>query len=196
MSVAYKFDCPKLDFSKEQLELPTSYSTSNGEEYQLDNYQPEDVDQLFDIFHAVVEDGQSYPQMSVTRDQFEQYFLSQYCFVVRAVQPGESGRVVAGFYIKPNFPGRSSHLANYGLIVHLDYRGKGLGNFMVENCIRLARIVGFRALYTNLIYANNTASIKACHKNGFVQVGRVPNAGYLKDLGFTDALQFYKDLTK
>ncbi|UXI17774.1 lunapark protein [Sarcoptes scabiei] len=90
--------------------------------------------------------------------------------------------------------GRSSHLANYGLIVASKHRNLGLGKFMGKECIRLARLLGFKALYTNLVYANNRSSISICQCLGFRQVGRIPNGGHLKNLGYVDALQFYREL--
>lgn len=182
---------PKKDAAS--LGLPVRRKLADGEMYVLDVWREEDVDRLYAMFEAVVANGQSYPQSSTSEDEFRTYFLSNYAFVVR--KEGGGGDVAGSFYIKPNFPGRSSHLANYGLLVSADFRGRGVGDFMVTECIRLARLVGFRALYTNLVYANNVASIKLCTKHGFTQVGRVPNAGDLKGLGLVDALQFYKDVT-
>lgn len=173
------------------LGLPVRRILGDGEVYLLDVWREEDVDRLSQIFEDIVKGGQSYPQTTTSKGQFRDYFLSYYAFVVRK----ENGDVAGSFYIKPNFPGRSSHLANYGLLVSPDFRGRGVGEFMVIECIRLARLVGFRALYTNLVYANNMASIKLCLKHGFTQVGRVPKAGDLQGLGFVDALQFYRDVT-
>lgn len=186
---------PAVD--RQALALPVIYH-HESEQFILDLAEQSDIDGLFLIFQDVLEQGQTYPQENVTKEGFKSYFFSHYTFVVRlkAKSPNKNDTVVAGFYIKPNFPGRSSHLANYGLLVHKSFRGKGIGNFMVEHCIRLAPLVGFKALYTNLVYATNTASIKTCEKYGFLQVGRVPNAGLLKGLGYVDAFQFYKDVSE
>lgn len=185
-----------VSLSGQALGLPVRYKHEN-DEFVLDIGTPSDVDELFAIFQEVVEQGQTYPIEQIDRKGFEAYFFGQYCFVVRekTATAGGTGKVVAGFYIKSNFPGRSSHLANYGLIVDKNCRGKGIGNLMVEHCVRLAPLVGFKALYTNLVYVTNTASIKTCQKYGFTQVGRVPKAGLLKGLGYVDALQFYKDVS-
>lgn len=178
------------------LGLPVALHTtgSGGRDvvYTLDVCRESDAAALFSIFADIIEQGQTYPQDETSLDMFRSYFLSGHAFVVRAT--GEDNKPVAAFYIKSNFPGRSAHLANYGLIVHTDYRGQGIANFMVANCIELARKLGFRALYTNLVYASNVASIRTCVKHGFQQVGRVPRAGNLKGLGYVDALQFYLSL--
>ncbi|KAH9423335.1 hypothetical protein DERP_003613 [Dermatophagoides pteronyssinus] len=179
-----------------ELELPVYYTSPNGMKYSLDTWQESDVNGLYEIFFDVIEEGQTYPQESINIDEFRHYFLSKYCFVIRSISSDstDSNSIAGGFYIKSNFPGRSSHLANYGLLVNRKYRQQGLANFMVEQCIRLARQLKFKALYTNLVYVSNLASIKTCQRYGFQQVGRLPKAGNLKQLGYTDALQFYKDL--
>ncbi|OTF73330.1 hypothetical protein BLA29_001039 [Euroglyphus maynei] len=182
---------------RKRLSLPVFYTSQKGLEYSLDTWQESDVDGLYKIFNDVIEEGQTYPQETINLDGFRQYFLSKYCFVIRPRLNSSDcnfNSIAGGFYIKPNFPGRSSHLANYGLLVNRTYRQQGLANFMVEQCIRLARQLQFKALYTNLVYVTNVASIKTCQRYGFQQVGRLPKAGNLKRLGFTDALQFYKDL--
>ncbi|KAH9518075.1 uncharacterized protein LOC124500606 [Dermatophagoides farinae] len=181
---------------REKLCLPTFYTSPTGVKYSLDTWQESDVNGLYEIFHDVIEEGQTYPQETINLDEFRQYFLSKYCFIIRLAESTspDSNSIAGGFYIKPNFPGRSSHLANYGLLVNRKYRGQGLANFMVEQCIRLAQLLKFKALYTNLVYVTNIPSIKTCQRYGFQIVGRLPKAGNLKQFGFTDALQFFKDL--
>ncbi|XP_017495009.1 PREDICTED: L-azetidine-2-carboxylic acid acetyltransferase-like, partial [Rhagoletis zephyria] len=187
MAAYGKSEHPKVQLDGRSLGLPVVHQ-SGDDEFLLDigDVNTADVDELLEIFEEVLKDGQSYPQESTTRQAFVDYFFGLYTFVVRSskVSTGsQKGKVVAGFYIKSNFPGRSSHLANYGIMVHSAFRGKGLANFMVEQCVRLAPLVGFKALYTNLVYTTNIASIKTCQKYGFSQVGRVPKAGLLKGLG-------------
>jgi hypothetical protein len=55
-------------------------------------------------------------------EEFEAYWLSRDAFVVRGVE--ETGRqklrdkaVLGAFFLKPNFPGRCSHISNAGFIV-------------------------------------------------------------------------------
>ncbi|KAI2811342.1 hypothetical protein BLOT_002516 [Blomia tropicalis] len=196
MSSAYELVMTKPRLTRAELGLPVDFY--HGEEhYRLDISIETDIDQLYRAFFKVLEDGQAYPQETIDRSSFEKFFFAHYAFVVTAVdRTNEDGsrRAVAAFYIKPNFPGRSAHLANYGLLVESEFRSKGIGNFMVEQCIRLAKIIGYKALYTNLVYANNIASIKACERYGFQKVGCVPEAGNLKGIGYVDAFQFYKEL--
>lgn len=47
------------------------------------------------------------------------------------------------FYIKPNYPGRSSHVCNAGFLVSDGSRGKGVGRLMGEAYLDWVRIFDF-----------------------------------------------------
>jgi L-amino acid N-acyltransferase YncA len=192
MTTAYAFD-DKRDRPQSFDDLPESLTLKRtGESIVFDVYKEEmDSEGLYKIFEEVIVEGKTYPQDSTDRRSFSSYFLSHNCFVFRL---SETNQTIAGFYLKPNFPGRSSHIANCGLIVRMDYRSKGLGDLMMERVVRMGRQLGYESLYTNLVFVTNAASIKLCKRYGFVEVGRLPRAGNLKGLGYTDAFQFYKDL--
>lgn len=53
--------------------------------------------------------------------------------------------------VKPNFPGRCSHICNGGFITRLDSRDRGVGTVMGLSFLRLARDLGYRASYFNLV---------------------------------------------
>ncbi len=55
------------------------------------------------------------------KQAFRAYFLSGEAFVAKL-----EGKVVGTFYVKPNFPGRCSHICNGGFIVDESVRGNGL----------------------------------------------------------------------
>lgn len=191
MTTAYHFEATNI--RKTFDDLPENViSARTAEKFVFDVYREElDFVSLFEVLKEIIEEGQTYPQDTIDEKSFRQYFLSHNCFVFR-VQ--ETNKTVAGFYIKPNFPGRSSHLANFGLAIKSEYRGQGLGKLMVPRAIKYAKIIGYEALYTNLVFVTNPASMQVCKQNGFVEVGRLPRAGNLKGLGYTDALQLYRDL--
>lgn len=110
------------------------------------------------------------------------------------------GSQVAGFYyIKPNYPGRSSHLCNGGFVVPPAGRGLGLGGILGRSFLHFAPKAGYKGSVFNLVYVNNMASVKIWQRLGFTIVGRLPMAGLLKteDGGeeLTDAYIIFKDFT-
>lgn len=107
---------------------------------------------------------------------------------------------VAGFYyIKPNYPGRSSHLCNAGFVVPPAGRGLGLGGVLGRSFLHYAPKAGYKGSVFNLVYVNNMASVKIWQRLGFTIVGRLPMAGALKTEDgreeLTDAYIIFKDFT-
>ena len=107
---------------------------------------------------------------------------------------------VAGFYyIKPNYPGRSSHLCNAGFVVPPTGRGLGLGGMLGRSFLHYGPKAGYKGSVFNLVYVNNMASVKIWQRLGFTIVGRLPMAGALKTEDgreeLTDAYIIFKDFT-
>jgi len=173
--------------------LPEFEQLKSGKEVVFDYYKESDVPELYSIFQQILEEGQTYPQESVeTVEDFRNYYLSHDTFVLRDKATSE---VLGAFYVKPNYPGRSSHICNGGFIVKEVHRGQGIAKLLVTKFLRVGGDLGYQASVFNLVYVTNTASLKLWENFGFKQIGRVPNAGNLKGLGYTDAIVYYHEFT-
>ncbi|KAF2219946.1 histone acetyltransferase-like protein [Elsinoe ampelina] len=84
------------------------------------------------------------------------------------------------FYVKPNYPGRSSHVCNAGFLVSEGARGKGVGRVMGETYVTWGAELGYTYSIFNLVYETNVASLRIWDALGFDRVGRVPGAGNLR----------------
>lgn len=151
----------------------------------------EDVAACHQMLNHEIEQGNSYPQEEpLTEAQFRAYFLSHDAFLVRKVSTGQP---IACFYVKPNFPGRCSHICNGGFITALPFRRLGVARLMGVQFQRIARDLGYTASFFNLVFVTNVASVELWKSLGFVVTGRVPNAARLKGHELpVDALQIYK----
>ncbi|KAJ8520476.1 hypothetical protein ONZ45_g2722 [Pleurotus djamor] len=147
------------------------------------------VEYLHETFAQVVEEGFTYPQEGdLSRDAFESYFFAGDVFVgitpsVHAIEHGASSDIldgqvlegsmeevvsgrdwadcVAGFYyIKPNYPGRSSHICNAGFVVPTKHRGRSYGGALARSYVYYAPKLGYQASVFNLVYVNNVASVR------------------------------------
>ncbi|KAJ5125782.1 hypothetical protein N7448_005096 [Penicillium atrosanguineum] len=140
-------------------------------------------------FSAEIERGSTYPmEQPMELEQFAQYWFGTFCVLavldeegVEGLQEGrEWDRVCLGtFYIKPNYPGRCSHICNAGFITTTASRGKGVGQAMGEAYLEFAPKLGYKYSVFNLVFANNPASIRIWEKLGFNVIGRVPKAARL-----------------
>lgn len=181
------------------MDLPVRKTLRNGTAVELDWMQPQEREQVRALFNTIVTEGNTYPQFyPLTVDEFHAYWLNRDAFVVRTTEATELGSLdnatVGAFFIKPNFPGRCSHICNAGFIVHPKMRGQGMGRLMGEAMLQLASHLGYSAVMFNLVFETNIASIRLWESLGFEAIGRIPKAAKLDDGSIVDALMMYKEL--
>lgn len=162
----------------------------------LDVMRPDEMETVRAMLNAVVAEGVSYPQSQpLTPTEFAHYWLKGEAFVVRLAADYAdlaSSTIVGAFYLKPNFPGRCGHIGNAGFIVVPKLRGQGLGRFMGETMLTLARDRGYRAIMYNLVFATNVPSLRLWESMGFEEIGRIPEGACLPDGQYVDAVMLYK----
>ncbi|KZO97328.1 acyl-CoA N-acyltransferase [Calocera viscosa TUFC12733] len=167
---------------------------------------------LHTLFNSILDEGRTYPQeFELSGQAFEDYYFGEIAdaWVRRDVEKIEDilgkdvkeykEHVVGMYYVKPNYPGRSSHCCNGGFIVDPSHRGAGYGYILGMSYLQFAPRLGYLASVFNLVYANNTASLKIWDKLGFTRAGLIPRAGRLRKKGedgeeFVDAVVFWKSL--
>lgn len=147
----------------------------DGAVYVLGPLRPGEEAELFDLFAAVVEAGEGYPQAPpLTEEVFAETWIRPVRIVIGA-RLAEGGPLRGAYHLKPNFPGRASHIANAGYLVAAGARGRGIGRLLVEDSIGRAPLVGFRAIQFNLVVASNPA--RALYEElGWREIGRLPDA--------------------
>jgi GNAT superfamily N-acetyltransferase len=81
-----------------------------------------------------VDAGNSYPhEQTSLDDEFQAYGFGGCGTVVASVSTGTGLTDLAGaYYVKANWPGQASHVANAGFIVAPEWRGKGLARLLGE----------------------------------------------------------------
>lgn len=159
--------------------------TSSGLEIEVG--PTAELESLFLIFEAVIANGEGYPQdPPLTWEQFEEIWVRPVTTVVGARVAGE---LVGAYYLKPNLPGKGSHIANAGYIVAEPSRHQGIGRCLVEDSIWRARLLGFDAIQFNFVFASNPAR-RMYESLGWVLVGTIPRAVD----GEQDALIYWRSL--
>ena len=100
---------------------------------------------LCDLLNKEIEDGDTYPMVNpLALEAFGPYWFGNFAAImilgdiggIEAV--GEMDRsgsdwnklCLGSFYVKPNYPGRSSHVCNGGFLVTISARNKGVGKSM------------------------------------------------------------------
>ena len=146
---------------------------TDGTAVELGPIAAHEHEALFPIFAGVVAAGEGYPHAPpLTRQSYDQTFVEPVTIVVVA---RVDGAVAGAYYLKPNFLGRASHIANAGYVVASGFRSKGIGRLLVVDSISRAPSVGFDAIQFNLVFASNPA--RAMYRDlGWHEVGVVPAA--------------------
>jgi L-amino acid N-acyltransferase YncA len=166
---------------------------------ELDEMRADEVEAVRALLNEVIVDGQTYPQSQpLDESGFAAYWMSRDTFVVREIEADPltqtPGKILGAFYLKPNFPGRCSHVCNAGFIVQPSMRGQGIGRWMGECMLAIARQKGYTAVMFNLIFANNTPSLNLWKSLNFSILGIIPNAVHLDDGRTVDAVMMYREL--
>lgn len=96
--------------------------------------------ELSELFNAEILRGDTYPMLdTVPLERFAPYWFGNFAAVVvsgevqSAAEVGDAEwneRLLGSFYVKPNYPGRSSHVCNGGFLVAEAARGNGVGKAM------------------------------------------------------------------
>ncbi|PNS21331.1 L-azetidine-2-carboxylic acid acetyltransferase [Sphaceloma murrayae] len=197
------------------------------------------------ILNSEIEGGNTYPMITTMDDsKFAQYWFANFAAVMvqGALDLGAGNEGVYGqlaamerlgedwtktclgtYYIKPNYPGRSSHVCNAGFLVSENTRGKGVGRSMGETYIGWAPMLvwfepqlspsaasaspftpqtldqsrGYKYSIFNLVYETNTASLRIWDALSFQRVGRVKGAAALRSYPdrLVDAIVYGRDLS-
>ncbi|RHZ50923.1 GNAT family N-acetyltransferase [Aspergillus thermomutatus] len=158
---------------------------------------------LAEEFRVEIEGGCTYPmEEAMSADKFAEYWFGTFAVVAltgneEEIRQGRDWKreCLGTFYIKPNYPGRCSHVCNAGFLTTTAARGRGVGIVMGETYLEYAPKLGYKYSVFNLVFENNVASVKIWKKLGFEVIGRVPGAARLANSeDLVDALIFGRKL--
>ncbi len=182
------------------MQLPLYQVLTNGMNVELDYMHPNEHEVVRALLNNIIIEGTTYPQKQpLSSSEFTTYWINQDAFVVRLTQnsqPYQQYDILGAFFIKPNFPGRCSHICNAGFIVQRELRGQGIGRLMGEAMVAIATDLGYQAVMFNLVFETNIASLRLWESLGFETIGRIPEAVQLDDGKLVDALMLYRNLRK
>ena len=143
-----------------------------------------DFDGIWEIFHAVVEKGDTYVyDPDTSKEEARVIWMGLGLRTYAALLNGE---IVGTYILKANQPGLGSHVVNAGYMVHPGHFGKGIGRALCEHSLDEARAAGFLAMQFNAVVSTNETAVALWKKMGFAIVGTVPKAFRHRTLGLVD----------
>jgi DNA-binding MarR family transcriptional regulator/L-amino acid N-acyltransferase YncA len=172
--------------------LSETFGRLNQMGYTLQLFNSEDERELYKIFREVVDSGIQFPYQCNSIEEFHRQFFtsSGQVYVCHNIDK----EVIGGFYLRPNFSGKSSHIANAAYMIRDTYRGKGIGSLLIKASLQLAKDLGFRAMQFNMVLSQNTRAVKLYQRLGFNIVGILPEAVQNPDGSDQDGYVMYRKL--
>jgi DNA-binding MarR family transcriptional regulator/L-amino acid N-acyltransferase YncA len=160
--------------------------------YTLRLFNSKDEVELYEIFREVVDSASQFPYECSSIEEFRRQFFTPQgqVYVCQTI----SGDVMGGFYLKPNFSGRSSHIANAAYMIRSSYRGKGVGSLLIKASLHLAKNLGFRAMQFNMVLSQNKVAVKLYQRLGFDIVGTLPEAIRNPDGSYQEGYVMYRKI--
>lgn len=152
-----------------------------------------DQEIIWQIFREIAAAGDSYPfDASITRAEALAYWCGSTTRTYVAEMNGSG--VVGAYILRPNQPGRGSHVSNAAFIVATSERNRGIGRRMAKHCLVEATHLGYRAMQFNYVVSSNTSAVKLWQQLGFEIVGTIPGA-FQNDAGvFVDVYVMFRVL--
>lgn len=143
---------------------------------------------LCDEFNMEVERGDTFSFFDTLHiESFQNYWFGAFAGVmVLGDSPTLDGpkqwekECLGTFFIKPNYPGRASHICTAGFLVNAGIRGKGIGRTLTDCFLQWAPRLGYTYCVFNLVFETNVAARRIWELLSFKRIGRVKSAGILK----------------
>jgi len=134
-----------------------------------------DWDDIFPIFSAIVEAGQSYAlPLGLSSEEARSVWMESP--PARTVVAVVGGSLLGTAKMGPNRPGRGSHIATASFMVSPNAERQGVGHALGDHVVEWARSRGFLGIQFNAVVESNRVAIRAWEKLGFRIIGTVPKA--------------------
>ncbi len=181
-----------LKNSRLQTKEEAPQETSPEIEVTFRPFEKQDENALYEIFREVVDSGTQFPYESSSMEEFHRQFFSPRSEVFVCLS--STNELLGGFYLKANYSGRSSHIANAAYMLKKNARGKGIGTWLIKASLQLAKERGFAAMQYNMVLSQNKIAVQLYHKLGFKIVGTIPDAVRNPDGSYQDGFAMFRKL--
>ncbi len=150
---------------------------------QIRNADTDDLEQIVAIYNQAVTEGNCTAdteplRVSERQEWFAQHSAEHYPIFVMADEKNVGGWCS----LSAHRPGRKAlqYVAEISYYVGLNYRGKGIGQRLMEHALRTAPTIGLHNLFAILLDSNQL-SVYFLEQNGFKQWGHLPDIAEFPD---------------
>ncbi len=172
--------------------MTETYERLNQLGCDLKTFDQKDEKSLYEIFRDVVDSGGQFPYECNSIQEFHRQFLNPQSRVY--VCHSLTEEVIGGFYLRSNYSGRSSHIANAAFMVKDTHRGQGIGSLLIKTSLHLAKNFGYKAMQFNMVFSQNVNATKLYLRHGFGIIGTIPEGVRNPDGSYQDGYVMYRKL--
>jgi L-amino acid N-acyltransferase YncA len=166
--------------------------------FLLRRYESHDWPEVCAILQTIIRSGEYYTFDPATPDkEIEKIWIKtpqEASGATYVAVDNASGQVLGTYFLKSNWPGLGSHIANAGYAVAEHAQGRGIASAMCEHSIAKAKDLGFRGMQFNFVVATNTRAVKLWQKHGFEIRGTIPAAFQHSKQGYVDVHIMFRKL--
>ncbi len=160
---------------------------------ELRQYETNDVRPAIEIWNTVVKDGVAFPQEECLDEETGDTFFQSQTYTGIAYD-SDTNEIVGLYILHPNNVGRCGHICNASYAVRKDIRGQHIGEKLVTDCKKQAKLHGYRILQFNAVVRTNTVALHLYKKLGFTQLGVIPGGFKMDDGTYEDIIPHYCEL--
>lgn len=137
-----------------------------------------------------------HPEKIITRKE-EEIWLKN---TIKSIEAGSAfvywavfdGKIVGSVDVHRGASVRDWHVGTIGLMVAKDFRGEGLGKFLLETIIEKAKEMGIKTVILD-VFSDNEIARNLYRKVGFKEFGVLPQ-GLYRQKNFSDRIYMYKEI--
>jgi L-amino acid N-acyltransferase YncA len=157
---------------------------------QIRAYQEQEISKMMRIWNEIVEEGIAFPQEEILTIATAMQFFKEQTYSAVAVDK-VTGEIHGLYILHPNNVGRCGHICNASYAVSSNMRGLHIGEKLVLDCLKQAKLHGFGVLQFNAVVSTNIHARHLYERLGFIQLGTIPKGFRMKDGHYDDICPYY-----
>ena len=151
-----------------------------------------DIQAALPFIKQIISAGETYAlDRNMSDQEIKNYFLREDNQSYKAVLENE---VIGVYYLRPNYGGGGSHVANAGFMVSAKARGKGTAHAMAQHALATAKKLGFEAMQFNFVVSENKIAVKLWQSLEFAIIGTIPKGFHYSNGKMVDAYIMHRFL--
>ena len=155
---------------------PRQVSLNNGVQVTFRLEEKTDLEQIWKMFSTLSKKSLEFLPIPITRERMENWVKNldhdKALVILGFIEERGRTRNIANSSLDFNDTDYNRHKASFGITVHDDCQGMGLGSTLTSYMIEIAKAKGIKRIELEVV-AHNFRAIRVYEKNGFIKEGRL-----------------------